>query len=145
MTPQNPFNISDAYRYVATGSIDTVSGQATLTVSIDSQLPFYVRRHKITAFYVASGTARAVVASEALRDILLVDVKNASEKLTQNPVDIHGFNEECDDRNYPGYLLPQGSNVVYTISHEIITAANFGAPIKVRIQLYGYHMRANRQ
>lgn len=145
MTPQIPFNISDAYRYVQTGSIDTLSGPVNLTVSIDPQMPFYVRRHKITAFYVASGTARAVVASEALRDILLVDVKNASEKLTQNPIDIHAFNEECDDRNYPGYLLAQGSNVVYTISHEIITAANFGVPIKVRIQLYGYHVRANRQ
>jgi hypothetical protein len=144
MTPTSPFNIANQYRYSAFGTIEASAGSATLSVRIDPQQGFYVRRHRLSAWYLASGTARRAYDELNVADILLVDIKTSSGKLTQNPIDIHAFNQECDDRNYPGYTLAKGAVIDYVVSHEIITAANFGVPIKVRVALFGYHMNVEQ-
>ncbi|MBU3742576.1 MAG: hypothetical protein FGM24_09880 [Candidatus Kapabacteria bacterium] len=144
MTPNSPFSVANHFRYSAFGTIETSGGSAVVTVRIDPQMGFYVRRHRISAWYLASGTSRRVYDELNTSDLLLVDIKTAAGKQTQNPIDIHAFNDECNDRNYPGYAIAKGAVVDYTISHEITTGANFGVPIKVRVSLFGYHMTEQR-
>lgn len=142
MTHQYPFDISNQYRYSQAGEITQVGGKLLLTVQIDPFYDIYLRRYRISAWHQSGGRAAAIVPGATDRDILLVEVKRSGgDDYTQNPIDALAFNEEPDDRNFPGWFLPGASKLEFGITHQITTAANWGLPIKVRLSLFGYRMR----
>lgn len=144
MNTQHTIDPADSFRYVESAEITTSGGTATLTFAIDPYYSMYVRRYHVAAYYLGTSpaTARAVVEDDSVRDILMIDiVRGGGDKLTQNPIDIHSFNRECDDHNYEGWIIPAGAKLAVQFSHHIIAAANWGVPIQVWMTLSGYRLR----
>lgn len=142
MMHQYPFSTADHYRYSQAGDITAVGGKILLTVLVDPFYDIYVRRYRISAWHQAGGRAVAIVPGATDRDILLVDItRSGGDVHTQNPIDIFAFNEEPDDRNFPGWFLPGSSKLEFSVTHQITTGANWGLPIKVRLSLFGYRIR----
>lgn len=142
MTHQYPFDISNHYRYSQAGEITQVSGKVLLTATIDPFYDIYVRRYRISAWHQSSGKAVAIVPGAVDRDLLLIEItRSGGDDHTQNPIDVMAFNEEPDDRSFPGWFLPGSSKLEFSITHQITTSANWGLPIKVRLSLFGYRIR----
>ncbi|MBS1562366.1 MAG: hypothetical protein JSS89_12235 [Bacteroidetes bacterium] len=137
-------DLSKPFRYVQAADISTSGSIATLTVKTDPQRGMYVRRHRISAFYKDSSTNKSIAIVESLtaRDILNVELTSGSSAVqTENPMDIFAFNDECNDHDYPGYVIPAATTLTFKVSHTALSVANFGVPIRVMVTLAGWQLK----
>lgn len=137
-------DLSAPYRYVQTADITTLGSSTKLVFKTDAHRGIYVRRHHISAFYKDASTSKAVAIIETAtaRDIITLAIQSGQSALgTENPMDMFAFNRECDDHDYPGYVIAAGTTLTFEVFHTALTTANAAVPIRAIIALSGWQLK----
>lgn len=129
------------YSYVKRATISAPGQKATLTVNVDSDQGVWIRRHRITAFYVMGGNLARMVPTTVAQDRLEVSVRRGNGVLNMdNPMDVHDWNDIPDDFLFPGWTLPPATVLTVDVAHFFVGAANFGVPIWLTLSLSGFRI-----
>ncbi len=129
------------YSHVQKAVISTPGQKATITLNIDNDQGIWVRRHKLSAFYVSGGNLARVVPAVVAQDRLEISIRRGNGTLNMdNPMDVLDWNDIPNDFLFPGWTLSPATVLTIEVSHQFVGVPNYGVPIYLIFSLSGYHI-----
>lgn len=130
--------------YRAQVDLTSVTNDNTVSDKIIIQdRPFICTRAVVTGFWGDGATAQRILPTTDAVDLtrIFMRLTGGQRDLCQDPVDIHAFNAAFGDDTFAGILFPVKSELIVTISNEIMTGSNYTLPVSFDIALFGYHAK----
>lgn len=134
VNPTQPFD------YHGEMIITSSGGEGSVTFTTQDK-PILVDMLNLSVFATVGGMAKKVTSDLTARDIINFKMETSGEKKTFTVMELEAV-QRMSDNNKWFWLIGARQTATFTMSHSIMTAANFGFPIKGYIDISGFQLYA---
>ena len=133
-------NPTQPYDYHGEMIITSSGGESSVTFTTQDK-PILVDMLNLSVFATVGGVAKKVTSDLTARDIINFQIQTQGDKKTETVMELEAVQRISENENW-FWLIGAKQTLTFTLSHSIMTAANFSFPIKGYIDISGFQLYA---
>lgn len=133
----NLINPTQPYAYHATMSISSSGGDASATFTTQD-MPILIRTINLSVFATVSSKSQKVTSELTARDIISLSIVTSGAKKTDTVMELEAV-QRLSENNEFYWLIGAKQTITFTMTHSIMTGANFSFPVIGYLDIAGYH------